>query len=556
MATRILGIDIGHFSVKLALIEAGFRNARLVGFYEKELQPDENSTSSPKTWVKQSLEILQRLLRDHSIHFDQSVLTLTRSSRFALLSFPFSDRKKIEQLLPFELEGELLKSPDEEWMDFCVLPRLENNNSSLSSVFAALIRKDETQELLKALKELKIEPRLLTPSALSTSMFIQDASFPKERPLFVIDLGHRFTQVCGFYHPTLPGFARNIDKGGHQLTLALAQAQKISYAAAQSIKHQANLFPSITKENERQAEYQAQLQHAQILQEALRPFIRELRQTFSSALAQYGVTPQSIILMGGGSELRGIAPFLENELGIQTQLWDPHSHPAFAYFIAKTTSAQTVLRKGASATLLALGTGRAPLFNFRKAERSQQTDFLRSKIPGLAASFLAITLCGALSLFASYLQLKKENTLLEQQFSQEVKLLLGEKSETDPNTIIQKIDQTLKKTSENLIPSFSAYDLLKEISAHTPTKNSQGREGHVNVKQLTINSSKIGISGWVDKEAGELFIDEWVESMHKVPCLKSMTRKETRIETMTLGGEQSDRTRFVLEGNNECLPKK
>ena len=45
MAHKILGIDLGAWSVKVAELEAGFRQAQLIGLYEKRLLAAEEGES-------------------------------------------------------------------------------------------------------------------------------------------------------------------------------------------------------------------------------------------------------------------------------------------------------------------------------------------------------------------------------------------------------------------------------------------------------------------------------------------------------------------------------
>ena len=127
------------------------------------------------------------------------------------------------------------------------------------------------------------------------------------------DLGHRTTHICAVApHPSRSGqvlvsFARTIARGGEHLTRALGRALGVDFARAEELKHMHGISgdgePLVTR----------------ALREALRPLLRDLRQTLAAYVARYGEPPRIAYLTGGTAQLAGLGPLISEELGLEAR---------------------------------------------------------------------------------------------------------------------------------------------------------------------------------------------------------------------------------------------
>ncbi len=103
MPHTILGVDLGAHSLKVAEVETGFRQLRFVAFHEREL-PNEGGT-----YLDRAAAALRDLVREKGLH-DATVYAALPGDQLSLrlLSLPFSDPRKIEQVIGFELESQIL----------------------------------------------------------------------------------------------------------------------------------------------------------------------------------------------------------------------------------------------------------------------------------------------------------------------------------------------------------------------------------------------------------------------------------------------------------------
>ena len=101
MAQTVVGLDIGATSIKMMRLEASIFRFEFVDFAEHPLP-----LNVDLPWEQLVTNVLQVLFSDRGMKADRVVVSLPgRSVSAHILTLPFSDRKKIEQTLPFEIEG-------------------------------------------------------------------------------------------------------------------------------------------------------------------------------------------------------------------------------------------------------------------------------------------------------------------------------------------------------------------------------------------------------------------------------------------------------------------
>ena len=121
----------------------GFASSKNSDFEEKYL-------AEPEEWSTIIAEFLDlNKWKDHSVSF----LLPAEDVSFRKIAFPFQERKKVEQALPYELEEELMNELSECTYSTQVLTMPEQNSEAL--VF--LIGKERINKLQKLLRIKKME---------------------------------------------------------------------------------------------------------------------------------------------------------------------------------------------------------------------------------------------------------------------------------------------------------------------------------------------------------------------------------------------------------------
>lgn len=606
MATTILGIDLGSYSVKVARLDAGFRSMHLLSIEEQKLpraesrQPegepaaegDDAGTAegtAEDSLLQQQLRTLEQLLQNQKSKGETSVVALGAEVTLRLVEMPFADPKKVNQALPFELAGQLMADLDDQIVDQSLarpMPvrsaasaGLSGGEEELSSLWlAGCAPRPLLQERLAELSALGLDPRLCASTALASAALFVEAARNKaavsgetapELPLWVIDLGHRTTHVCGVTaNPgrsgqVLVSFARTIARGGEQLTRALSRALGVDFERAEELKHMhgiaADAEPRVTA----------------ALREALRPLLRDLRQTLSAYVARYGEPPRCIHLTGGTAQLSGLAELISQELGIDAKALLP---PSGAQWLQNTqrdlraalsvgASDDAVGRNhvipgsmlvrrwptGAAAVGLSLAAATpAPQLNFRKGELSYRTDyaFVREKAPYLLAFGAALLSCVVIWAWASLKVLEKESERLRLQLISETTALFGE-----PRTNGQKVSAELMgvlsadKGAGLSVPTVSALDLLEDISRAAPKTQASG-PAHLDVIELNISRKKTELKATAGSAQ---YVDDLAAALAKLPCFKHVQKgKVLTVRNIGPDNKPVDVKQFTLEITTTC----
>lgn len=624
MAHTILGIDLGTESVKVAHLSAGFRKIQLLALYERALAPgpvvpppaiaaavtpageDAASATAPgepppvpsgPSLLDRQLDALAALVREHNLRPEVTAVALRDAVTLRLLTLPLADPKKLEQVLPYELEGLTLAELDEQIITHTVAQSgvLTESGPEGSRLLSATAPRLVVEELIDRLTALGLEPRLIGAEALAPAGLLvgTDLQLPLGWPLtsepstatptaaepgvgrpplpvVVLDIGAESTQVC-VAAPRRPDgprgrsdaglaatFARTMGRGGRQLTAVLARALKLPLAEAEAWKRAVGLLEhdpnGMGEPDPEQAAMRARV--ATVLRDALRPFLRDLRQTLASYATEYGEAPRALLLTGGGSLLPGLVAHLEEALelpvaplriarapwllrepaaigGWPTDLGDP---PALAGFT-----------RGALALSLALATAETlPQVNFRKGELAYKTDysFLRERAPHLMAAVLAVLLCAGLTTLASLRQLQRDNERLEKRLRAETTMLFGE-ARLDGQAVSTELRNVIQAARGGgpSVPTLSAFDLLDEISRAAPA-------GTLDILELNIRPKKTDIKATAGSAQ---YMDDLAAALAKIPCFKEVDKGKL-LSTIRSGadGKPVELKQFTLTINTTC----
>ena len=103
MAQTIVGLDIGSYSVKVATISASFRSFSWTGYREYEIP--HNVRDKPEQAAARMIRDFSHVTKPTNAAMVCAVPGGRVMTRF--LTLPFSDPKRVDSVLGFELEGML-----------------------------------------------------------------------------------------------------------------------------------------------------------------------------------------------------------------------------------------------------------------------------------------------------------------------------------------------------------------------------------------------------------------------------------------------------------------
>ena len=338
-----------------------------------------------------------------------------------LLTMPFADPKKIEQVLGYELESQILGELDGLVYDSVIsTTRLGEAGTSTTNVIAVAAQKDVVRALVESLSAIGAEPRVVGAAALSYAALRGHAYGAAEpggdaETLAIVDFGHLHTNVCVVRGGTIL-FARSIPRGGEDVTVAIAEQFRMSPADAVAAKH-AQAFLGAPGRRLRLAGAPARRRRG----------ARGVASAVARAQADPGRLPRlgrprGPIACSSPAAPRGSAASSSTSR-TSSASWSRASRwsPTIRSSIRRWPSARAAARRlvGLELPAQALGLALAaaapvPQVNLRKADLAYRTDYsyLRGKAGYLAAAILAILAFAAINAAASLRGLRKEGEAL------------------------------------------------------------------------------------------------------------------------------------------------
>jgi len=536
MAHLVTGIDIGTATIKCVCIDAGFRRSKVVDAFETPIEVSELPLHE-----RQFAALREALAR---INKETVFVAALDGERLSIreLDLPFTDPKKIDQVVPYELEGQMVMPLEEAVFDHMIL----SDDGGSARVLAAAARMEDVGLLLDRLNEVGISPRALyaaplcyrhsPPAPLPPVTGLNEAGEeitqvevvqPVAEVSVLLDIGHTRTNFA-VLRDGLPIFARTIKRGGQQITEAIAAAFSVPLDQAENAKHtRCSIEPGVRHADPTEARL------AEVTLTALAPLIREVRQSLASVRGRYRAEPSSLSVVGGSAALRGLAEAIGAELelpirnfdalrGAAADEADPRLGPQFALAEAIAWSNT-------------LGTTQ---LDMRRGPYVYRASFsvLRQRAWRLGTLAALVIFSVGLDTTMAYSKAQKERERLSADLEAATTELFG-KSDTNAKNVTLLMNRGFREEMPP-VPVSTAYDLLKEVSERLPAKE----DIKLDVLQIDIRPRKTFIKGLIDSVAS---VDKVVDAFKEIECFEEISKGAI---TEVAGGEKQ----FTLTIKSKC----
>jgi general secretion pathway protein L len=427
-----VGIDIGRTHVRAAAITVGYKRLSLGRLEEVALDSVES--------LERAVQVVAAPLLEHA---DSLAIAINGDHCFMhRIAIPATAAKRLEEVLPFELEAQVPVDIDELVFDYRLLPRQSSKDPLV--VMTAAARIDAVRARIDLINSaLSRQPDRVGcgPLALANlALVVSPLRGPG--PFALVDLGAERTEVTVLQNG-LAVFVRTLSQG-----VAGLPATAASLAS-------------------------------------------ELRQTFLSAAVSLGSDLQAAYLIGGGAAAHGAAEYLAYEAGVPiTPL------PALELEGVSEDRAASVPRF-AKAIALALGaSGRGRDVDLRKGPLEYQRGFgfLKEKLPVLSGLGAAIAISFVFSNWAEMRALDREHEVLTAQLAAVSKEVLGEEV-TDGEAASEAVTRAQASEEADPMPQMDAFDVMVKISEIIPSTMVH------DIEEFDMQRGHVKISGVVGSTA-------------------------------------------------------
>lgn len=305
---KIIGLDIGSYSIKAVEIVNNFKSYEIAHFYENVIPHAEELT--PDRLIPACME---QLFQENKIVADRIITAMPGqyiSSR--VLTFNFSDSHKIKAAIIAEIEDSVPFNLDDMIIDHQVL----GQQNGKTAVLVVMTKKTFLGSFLDHLKRINIDPKLVDVDSLAFYNLCPYLEMEPGKVYGMIDVGHEKTSVCLVRDGVLRMF-RSINLGGRYLTEFLSRDMELSFNDAQRIKHEVSL---LLPEGEEISGVSAEtLKVAQRLTVGCNAILKELNRTFY-AFKNWEKSPiEKIYFSGGSSVMKNFDKLLSSNLEVMTE---------------------------------------------------------------------------------------------------------------------------------------------------------------------------------------------------------------------------------------------
>ncbi len=515
--SRVFAVDLGAWSVKVAIASAGLRHATVGDVIERVVPPGD------EPYEQRAARVLAAIVREQKLDKDTAYLAVGGAQVFVhVLEFAFKSlrRSELDKAVGAELEGVVPVDLDDlvyasEPLPIQVAAPVEPGQPVRGRAAAPTeglrvltysMRLARAQELIALTAAAGAEARGLVPVAALARLDRATDGVATA----VVDIGHEHTHVVVARHGKAI-VSRTFTRGGRHVTDAVAKQWNRTFADAEHGKHTDGFVAS--SGNPAPSEAWARV-HA-VLASELVPWVRELRQSLAAMRAKTGVAVGRVILCGGGSRLRGLAGFVADELGLPAAALSPAD--AAALVAPKLTGAST-LDSGALAVATALDAGGGrPSFDLRQGSLAFKVDmtYLKTKLMQVGAAALVVMAFAGASAYASMKTLRKDEKILAQRVATESADAFDGKARTVKALLA--LSGGTAANGESPMPKMSAYDLLLEINGKLPARD----KITLNVTSIDIKDNKVSFEGSA-KTPEE--IDQLEAAIKDISCVKEIAR--------------------------------
>lgn len=517
MATKVVGIDFGSRSVKLCESAASLRTTDLVGYDYEDLglAPDQRPDHEMLAAAAKKLLERKGLLGETIMCSPPSHMV-----SFLELTLPFGSAKKIESVLPYEVDDRIPLDIEDVVFDYHIMGQEEEQTRCM----VAYAKKEELASFIGALNAEEIDPREIGfgPLLLGATPSLSDAT---DQLRLIIDLGHHTTHVALFKGTDI-AYARDIPVGMSDLISSYMESFQVNAEdASKGLFQEGSLLSNKTNERDQAVQKSCE--------EGFRPLLRELKRTWLSMAQSQGRTPDEIHLVGGGSMLNGIEEALTNAFRQPVKILAP-----FNSRNAEAQAQDNIQLFGKAAALTNLkGVSKTGRINLRQGDFAYTGDFsqIRGRLISTSLGILVCLILLALLGVAKKRVLEARNVQLKREVASIAKEVLGIET-TEVSSLTKALEEDFS-ADFSAIPPRSATDLLHDISTQLDTN----LKIDIDRIELNLERKSLVLRGKTPQPSD---VEALTDAIEKMSCFRDV--QQERVEA---AGEN---TRFRLSATANC----
>lgn len=316
MAGTLVGLDVGSHSIKaVELARAGgrFRIARAATVPTPPGSLVEGLPGDPKVLgpaVRKALD--QAGIRNRRVNTALS----GRAVVVREIRLPQMPDEELAQAVRFEAERYLPAGSKDPAVDFQVLERVQEGQTTRLDVLFVAARREVVDGFAAALREAGVTPEVLEVSSFALMRLFKDEG--RDGATVLADLGAESTEILVVHNGRLR-LARTVPVAGNALTRAVAGLLGLEPTAAAAAKEE----KAVAVSNPATLTDPTSARIADAIVPVLGDILTEIRRSMDYFYSRWPGEPvRKVVLTGGTARLRNIAALFADELNVPVEVGD------------------------------------------------------------------------------------------------------------------------------------------------------------------------------------------------------------------------------------------
>ena len=557
MSTKVLGVDLGTSSIKIAELDVSGRGFALANFFEFPLSID-----PAKDKAFEIIEALRDIAGRYEPGSTRWVIGVPQHSvSVHHRRFPFRERSKILKSLPFELEDDIPLDIDETIFEAKVVEFLGPS----AEVLTVACPKESVAEALRIGKDGGFDPEIVSVEGLGLANIFEAWSqpppdvppdsrqidettafsgVPHAKSRVVLHMGHTRSLLL-VYRDTGLVAVRAIQWGGLEIAESLSRSFKVPLV--ESIKVLRSRAFILTNSN---GATKDQVKLSQAVAYAVDNLIRELRLSLLEVKAAFGIDFQMIEMLGGASQVQNLGAYMTQGLEIPVNMLTGslgHIESRFPL----TPQIEAVAPVAVGLAIEGLKRPRNPAVNLRREEFARENLVLKKlwqewRIPAqvAAAAFAIFTFYSFTRDYVAAGLLESADTRVSEVATSAAKLKGASATETGLRKFIKSKKDLIK--NRQALSEIDSYVPAMDYVAKLSERIGPGKPpGLVDVSYLKIDNEDLTIEGTA-KNA------DYVNTIEK--ALQGIAKPKTVVKTSPTQGTPAGGTPFAFKAKLNRKP--
>jgi type IV pilus assembly protein PilM len=349
----VLGIDIGSSSIKVVQLKKSGSRAILETYGELSLGPYAGVSVGQATnlSIEKIIEALRDLLKEKEVNVTTKACGVSipfTSSLMSIIEMPNVPHKELESMVPIEARKYIPVPFSEVTLDWSLIPKnkIESNTDTTSKSFPQKSESETVDILAVAIhnETLSNYAKIIADNQLESSFFeIEIFSVMRSvlddfiEPMMILDLGAASSKFFIVERGVLRA-SHTVNRGSQNITASIAKSFGIDLDQAEIMKRQTGLLSS-----------KDQMDIKKVVSLTLEYIFEEAKKMIVTYEKKYNKNVAKVILVGGGSALKGIDQFAKESFQTEVVQSNPFSKvvtPAFLEEVLRQTGPQFAVAVG------------------------------------------------------------------------------------------------------------------------------------------------------------------------------------------------------------------